>query len=67
MKIKIEYLFVGSLLVFILLHEQCQSKDAYKENALLKNVTEVRHKLDSLQILLERCQSKHLDSIYVKS
>ncbi|MEP0263804.1 hypothetical protein [Dokdonia sp.] len=66
MKNRIEYLFIGCLLVFILLHEQYQPKEVYKENTQEKGDMERLHKLDSLQMLLETCQSKNLNNIQEK-
>lgn len=48
-----EYMFIGCLLLFILLNEQCQRD--HKKNTQSKQDIHVKHKLDSLQQLIENC------------
>lgn len=55
LRFKIEYVFIGSLLLFILLNEQCQTD--YKRNTQNKEDIHVKHKLDSLEQLIKNCNS----------
>ncbi len=55
LRFKMEYVFIGCVLLFLLLNEQCQTD--YKRNTQNKEDIRIKHKLDSLEQLIENCNS----------
>lgn len=57
MKLRIEYIFIICLLLFILLNEQC--KIHHIDTIQFEREAYIKQKLDSVQSLLEICNSKN--------
>lgn len=57
MKLRIEYIFITCLLLFILLNEQREIQ--HIDSIQFEHETQIKQKLDSIQSLLEICNSKN--------
>ncbi len=65
MKLRIEYIFMTCLLLFILLNEQCEIH--HIDNIQSESETHIKQKLDSVQSLLEICNSKNYNRSHSKT
>lgn len=65
MKLRIEYIFIMCLLLFILLNEQCEIH--HINTIQFEREIRIKQKLDSLQSLLEICNSKNYNRNHFKA
>lgn len=65
MKLRIEYIFITALLFFILLNEQREMH--HIDSIQFEHETHIKQKLDSVQSLLEICNSKNYNRNHSKT